>query len=108
MRVRSGALALILVAAAAQARAVEMPKDVPANHWARQAVEAVLQRGVMNAPGGKFNGDAKVTRTDLIIVMASFGQSLEKHAWQSATGRRFKMPIKETSPAMSQGVTRYD
>ena len=107
MRMRSGALAFLFMAAAACAGAADTAKDVPANHWARKDVEAVLQRGVMSAPGGKFNGEARVTRTDLIRTMAGFGQSLEKSAWQPATGRKFKLPIKDSTVA-SQGVTRYE
>jgi hypothetical protein len=88
------------------AACAEAPKDVPAGHWARKDVEAALQRGVMTAPGGKFNGAARVTRTDLIQTMARFGQSLEKSAWSRATGRQAR--IKDRPAVSSQSVTRYE
>ena len=111
MKLRSGGLGLILLCTAAftgSAFAADTAKDVPANHWARNDVAAVLQRDVMSAPAGKFDGNARVTRTDLIRAMAGFGKSLERNAWQPATGRRFKLPLKDNPPVISEGMNRYE
>jgi hypothetical protein len=110
MRSWSGAvaLALFLIGPGASAAAT-VPKDVPADHWARNDVEAVLKQGVMSAPGGKFGGSAVVTRTDLIHTMAAFGKSLEKGAWKAGSGKRFKYPVRDRpAPSVSQNLTRYE
>lgn len=110
MRTRSGALAIIfLLSAGISAGAADTAKDIPANHWAKKDVAAALQHGIMRAPNGKFNGDARVTRTDLIIAMAGFGQSLEHNTWlPGKPGRRFKFPLKDADPTVEQGLTRYE
>lgn len=92
------------LAAALQA---QVPKDVPKNHWARNAVIEVTRLGVMKSPGGRFNGSQKVTRTELAIILADFAKSLEKRSWPTSGARIIKNPdvgrLVGTEP-----VTRYE
>lgn len=73
-----GAIASLLLVSKVVA---QTPTDVPADHWARSAVSAVVSTGVMSAPGGKFNGSAKVDRRELAITLAKLARSLEKGDW---------------------------
>lgn len=107
---RSGirAVAFLMVLAAIPAGASEEPKDVPADHWARKDVQAVLEHGVMSAPGGKFGGAEHVSRSQLIRTMAAFARSVEKGSWQPGTGGRFRSnPDGQPPASLSKPVNRY-
>ena len=46
-------------------------KDVPANHWARDAVSQVKSMGILGGyPDGTFRGDQPPTRYELAVVIA--------------------------------------
>ncbi|MGO8670681.1 MAG: S-layer homology domain-containing protein [Capsulimonadaceae bacterium] len=64
-------LSLLAVAAAfAPALTWAAPiKDVPAKHWAAPAVKNVTREKVMDAPGGRFDGNRPVTRYELAVTL---------------------------------------
>lgn len=92
------------LAAASQAQGL---KDVPENHWARNAVAEVTRLGVMKAPGGRFNGSQKVTRTELAVILADFARSLEKRSWPTSGAKTIKNPD-VGKLAGTEPVTRYE
>lgn len=66
-------------------------KDVPDDHWAKEAVEMVSQSGIMNGyPDETFNGDRHVTRYELSVALAKMVEFIQAS----------QKPIKssETSP----------
>lgn len=81
--------------------------DVPRGHWAREAVAEVVQRGVMSAPGGRFDGLRKVTRTELAVTLANMARSLERGAWPKSSAKPPK-PDGRSSDWRRQPVTRYE
>jgi len=81
--------------------------DVPGGHWARQAALEVVQRGVMNAPGGKFDGRRTVTRTELAVTLANLARSLEQGAWPK-TGSKPSKPGTTNGDWRQKPVTRYE
>jgi hypothetical protein len=99
-------VALLLGTTAAFA-AKPLPSDVPANHWAGAAVSSVLSRSVMTAPGGKFAGSTKVSRTELANVMVAFAKVLEQGAWPKTTAKALPRQAMPGGWA-SQPVTRYE
>lgn len=44
-------------------------KDLPSNPEMRSAVQSVTSKKLMDAPGGKFNGDKPVTRFELAVTL---------------------------------------
>jgi hypothetical protein len=81
----------------AGAPATSLPSDVPEKHWAAQAVATVTQSGVMTAPNGRFDGNRRVSRNELIASLARLARVLERHAW----------PQQKTEP-VSQGKMPAD
>lgn len=83
------------------------PSDVPANHWARQAVAEMVRLGVMPAPHGKFGGGQYVTRAEL-------AQDLERFARALDAGKRVQSAAPPSGPPgksadwASKPVTRYE
>jgi hypothetical protein len=109
MKLSSAACAIALVTMTLGAGAIDRAKDVPQNHWARKDVDAVLERAVMVAPEGKFRGDARLTRTELILAMAAFGKSLDRGQWSAATGKPSKsLDTRGSTTSVSRPVTRYE
>lgn len=82
--------------------------DVPANHWASASVKALVSRGVMDAPGGKFDGGRKVTRIELANTLARYAKALERGAWQGAAPTAAKAKQPPVSAWESSPVTRYE
>ena len=82
--------------------------DVPSGHWATGAVKAVIANGVMDAPGGKFDGGRKVTRIDMANTLARFAKALERGAWQPSSNSptASKQPSPESWAAAP--VNRYE
>lgn len=104
-------LIVVLAAISFSARSLggpAAPIDVPSSHWASAAVRVVTSRDVMDAPGGKFDGERKVTRIELANTLARFAKALEKGAWQGAgaSGTNRKQP--SASAWESASVTRYE
>lgn len=47
------------------------PADVPANHWARDAIALLIKRGViLGYPDGTFKGDSTITRYEIAVTLA--------------------------------------
>ncbi len=69
----------LMVAAACvgiPALAAAAPKDVPGAY--RAAVDSVMSRKLMDAPGGKFDGDKPVTRYELAVVLDRLVRHIEQ------------------------------
>lgn len=82
-------------------------QDVPEKHWARKAVQRVVERGVMSAPDGKFNGGRAVTRAELVLVLANLGRALEQKRWNGGEAA----PLKSKPPQgewRNRPITRYE
>jgi hypothetical protein len=61
-----------------QCRADETPKDVPSDHWAKDAVDMAAQNGIMHGyPDGTFKGDRLVTRYELCVALANMVQFIQ-------------------------------
>jgi len=104
-RVWMAAVALLAVAAAAQAR--PLPADVPTSHWAASSVATVLDRQVMDAPSGKFGGNQTVSRAQLITILARFARSLQAGKWKGSRAAGVA-PAKRSAGWRKQPVTRYE
>ncbi len=97
-------LALALAPLGAHALA-PAPADVPSTHWAARAVQDVVSRGVMAAPGGKFQGSRYVTRRELAVTVERLARSLQRGSWSASSAR----PVPESANVSLTGpVTRYD
>ncbi len=79
--------------------------DVPAAHWAHTAVSDVVSRGVMQAPGGKFQGSRPVTRRELAGDLMRFAQSLQRGDWPKTGVRSVREPA---AGDPSRPITRYE
>src|SRR5438270_12635762 len=69
-----GAALATAVGAAAQAQL----RDIPANHWARSAIQRSVALGLLQAPGGRFQPDRPVTRAELAVVLVRLIDGVEK------------------------------
>jgi len=99
----ASALTVVCVAPAC----AQLPRDVPAGHWAAQSVAEVVRNGVMDAPGGRFNGARQVTRGELAITLARFARSIQQRRW-TAAGARPAKPSGKTAALLAQPVSRYE
>ncbi|MBM7622942.1 S-layer homology domain-containing protein [Sporohalobacter salinus] len=53
--------------------------DVPAGHWAYDAISQVAEMGIMKGtPQGEFNGNKKLTRYRMAVITARIVSTLEK------------------------------
>jgi polyhydroxyalkanoate synthesis regulator phasin len=59
----------VLFGAAASAQSTTTFKDVPAGHWAREAVEYITQQGLIQGfPDGTFRGNQNLTRYQAALI----------------------------------------
>lgn len=82
-------------------------KDVPERHWAADSVRLIVSLGIMTAPGGMFAGDRKVTRAEMVTVLARFARLLEQRRWPDVKPER----LPESAPSATwkkRPVTRYE
>lgn len=56
-------------ASTAEARAHVEFTDVPADHWALEAVQGAIDSGVLQGWEGKFNGDNQINRYQAAIIL---------------------------------------
>ena len=69
------ALALLALPALADP---SLPRDVPAGHWAANAVRRVTAQKLMTPdPAGKFNGNEPVTRYELAVTLDRLVRDIE-------------------------------
>ena len=101
---RFSVVLLLIVGAPAAAQVT----DVPAGHWAKAAVSEVVARGVMKAPGGRFNGGATVTRRELTTTLAAFGRSLESGPWAASGAKPVKQAHRDRKLSDSRPISRYE
>ncbi len=103
----SAGIALALVAGAATAQ--KKATDVRPNHWATQAVQEVLDNGVMGfTDGTNFRGEAKVTRTQAVVALAKLARALEARQWKAQQSRALPTKTPEMQVVdTTQSVTRY-
>lgn len=72
------AFPVVIALLSAPCWADQTPKDVPGDHWAKDAVNMVAQNGVMNGyPDGTFKGDRHVTRYELCVALANMVQFIQ-------------------------------
>lgn len=89
--------------------AQKKPTDVRPNHPSTQAVQQVLDTGVMAfTDGTNFRGEAKVTRTQAVIAIAKLARAVETRQWKAKAsvavpGNAKNMQVVDTT----QPVTRY-
>lgn len=76
-----GALLVAVGWITAHAQQGTAPSDVPRDHWAREAVVEVLDRGIMGAlDEGAFRGEHAASRYDLAVVASRLLRALEQQA----------------------------
>jgi hypothetical protein len=92
--------------ASAAAVGAPLPTDVAAKHWAASSVRAVLDAGVMAAPGGRFGGATSVTRDELIGVLARTARALEQRKWPGGEPRAVREG-KRPANWKTAAVSRY-
>jgi hypothetical protein len=80
-------------------------RDIPSGHWAAGAVREVVNRGILSAPDGKFDGDRAVTRRELTIALAQFAKSLLGGKWKAASATAAPP---DTGKLQRKTVTRYE
>lgn len=69
-------MALLLLATIIPASA-QVPNDVPADHWAVEAIRDLFTRGIfVGYPDDSFRGDRAVTRYELAVVLSRLLQNL--------------------------------
>jgi predicted transcriptional regulator len=64
-----GIAAAVAVCAFALPAVAAPIKDLPSNKTMRTAIVSVTSKKLMDAPGGKFNGDKPVTRYELAVAL---------------------------------------
>lgn len=68
----------IIILLAAPCFAGEGFKDVPEDHWAKEAVDMVSTDGIMNGyPDNTFKGDRPVTRYELCVALANMVEFIQ-------------------------------
>lgn len=73
-------VALLMLATIVPASA-QVPADVPADHWAVQAIGDLYSRGIfVGYPDDTFRGDRAVTRYELAVVLSRLLESLPESA----------------------------
>jgi hypothetical protein len=104
--VTTAVAACVLAASFSQSAIAQ--SDVPASHWAATSVKTVIARGVMDAPGGRFNGGGKVARIELANTLARFAQALEKGGWSGTAASPAQKKQPSAAAWESSAVTRYE
>lgn len=80
-----GLLAMMATGASAQAGA---PADVPRDHWAYPAVDALFRAGILHGyPDGNFRGSRPASRYDLASAMAAVDGAIRARLQGAAPGR---------------------
>lgn len=100
------AAAFCFVALALSASAANGPKDVPAGHWARPAVLAVTDSGVMMLQNNAFHGEASVTRIELAQAIERWVRAIEAGKWQDSTAVPNRLP--KRADWRKAKITRYE
>ncbi|MDX2216337.1 MAG: S-layer homology domain-containing protein [Oculatellaceae cyanobacterium bins.114] len=74
-------VASLVVQASAQAQTTTRFLDVPTNYWAREFIEELTRRGVVNGfPDGSFRPDSPVTRSQFAaMVQKAFDQAVVRN-----------------------------
>lgn len=99
-------VALAQMATQAPAEQNALPSDVPEKHWAAGAVRDVVASGVMTALSGRFDGGRKVTRSELVTIIARTARALEARSWPSS--KPVPLPGElSAAKANTAPVTRY-
>lgn len=78
------ALALAAMALATPGRAATAYADVPAQHWARPAIEAITRAGIMQGHDGRFHGDKLVNRYQVATLMHRVLEEGDRRAARAA------------------------
>lgn len=88
-----------------------LPADVRPNHWAADSVRIALQSKVLAVSKDKaFHGEAKVTKTEAVIAIASLARLLEANQWKAKPSQAIPAKadkLAEQTEWRSQPLTRY-
>ncbi len=105
-------LALVMVV---PAWAAPLFPDVPANHWARDAVASLAARGLVEGyPDGNFKGDQACTRWEAAMIVARLLAKMEEeHATFASKAdleevRRLASALREELDALGVRVTKLE
>ncbi|MBQ7569051.1 S-layer homology domain-containing protein [bacterium] len=117
LRLRTSAVGMVLamgMAAPAFAAPLSFP-DVPANHWAKDAVETLAAKHIVEGyPDGTFKGDRATTRWELAMVVARLLKQIEDGQSNFATKQdleainRLANSLKDELEALGQRVTKLE
>jgi len=116
MKKTSWIVAVLLVfALTANLFAAPLFPDVPAEHWARDAVAELANKGIVEGyPDGTFKGDRAATRWELAMVVARFLSKMEaEHATFATkedleTVKKLVDTLKEELDALGVRVTNLE
>lgn len=102
------------MAAPAFAAPLSFP-DVPANHWAKDAVETLAAKHIVEGyPDGTYKGDRATTRWELAMVVARLLKQIEDGQSNFATKQdleainRLANSLKDELEALGQRVTKLE
>ena len=102
------------LAAPAFAAPLSFP-DVPANHWAKDAVETLAAKHIVEGyPDGTYKGDRATTRWELAMVVARLLKQIEDGQSNFATKQdleainRLANSLKDELEALGQRVTKLE
>ncbi len=117
LRIKSTVAATVLalgIATPAFAAPLSFP-DVPANHWAKDAVETLAAKHILEGyPDGTFKGDRAATRWEVAMVVARLLKQIEDGQSNFATKQdleaiqRLANSLKDELEALGQRVTKLE
>lgn len=87
---------------------IAAPSDVPASHWAAASVKTLTDRGVMDVPNGRFDGGRKVTRIELVNILARYARAVEKGEWRASAASASRKTQPPAAAWESAPVTRFE
>ncbi len=95
---------VVVVLVAGPAAASEGFKDVPADHWAAEAVNTLAQQGILKGyPDNTFRGESPVTRYELAITLARFAQMLQPVQQPPADKKSEAVPVADPGKQLVSG-----
>ena len=104
-------LVALCIPVAAEKKAGSTFRDVPADHWAADAVKQMSDTGiVVGYPDGKFRGDKPVTRYELAITLERFVHFVEASRAPLVKDERKPAPAEKPAPKAPKksGAARPD
>ncbi len=79
--------------------------DVPAGHWAKEAVEAMVAKGIISGfPDGTFRGNATLTRYQAALIIYRLLQQIEEELKAKGTSPTMEAMSSEDIEALKNAV----